>query len=479
VLRPLSRRISRGDRLSIVSDATGLAESIRLGELSPREAAEEAIRRIERLNPELNAVVNTRFEQALSEIDRGLPNGPFTGVPFLVKDLGVEVAGLPATRGSRLFADAIAKQDSPLITRFREAGLVVLGTTNTPEFGTNASTEPLLHGPTRNPWRTTHSPGGSSGGSAAAVASGMVPIAHGNDAGGSIRIPSSMCGLFGFKPSRGRVRGALIGDEFASPLSVQHVLTTSVRDSAAMLDAVCAALPGEPYAAPTSGSSYAAAVAVAPRALRIAVCTSTSSGHATANACVAAAEAAAKLCESLGHHVTNDAPVYDFSAASMASAAAMSATSVATIRRRLAELGRELADDDVEPFTRFLYDRSSSMTAEQLVEALRTIELTGRAIAPFFEKYDILITPTLAATVPPLGLLDTSRPQSMFEHAGTYASYTSPFNITGQPAMSMPLASDETGLPVGVQFVAATGREGLLFQLAGQLEQAAPWQRTV
>ena len=163
----------------------------------------------------------------------------------------------------------------------------------------------------------------------------------------------------------------------------------------------------------------------------------------------------------------------------MASAAAMSATSVATIRRRLAELGRELADDDVEPFTHFLYDRSSSMTAEQLVEALRTIELTGRTIAPFFEKYDILITPTLAATVPPLGLLDTSRPQSMFEHAGTYASYTSPFNITGQPAMSMPLASDETGLPIGVQFVAATGREGLLFQLAGQLEQAAPWQRTV
>ena len=177
-------------------------------------------------------------------MDRGLPDGPFAGVPFLVKDLGVEVAGLPATRGSRLFADAIAAHDSPLVARYRQAGLVVLGTTNTPEFGKNASTEPLLHGPTRNPWRTTHSPGGSSGGSAAAVASGMVPVAHGSDGGGSIRIPSSMCGLFGFKPSRGRVPGASIGDGFAYPLSVHHVLTTTVRDSAALLDAVCAPTAG-------------------------------------------------------------------------------------------------------------------------------------------------------------------------------------------------------------------------------------------
>ncbi len=459
-----------------MNDATALAESIRRGDVSAREAAEEAISRIERLNPELNAVVNSRFEEALADIDRGLPVGRFTGVPFLVKDLGVEVAGLPATRGSRLFQDAIAAQDSPLIERYREAGLVLLGTTNTPEFGKNASTEPLLHGPTRNPWRTTHSPGGSSGGSAAAVASGMVPLAHGSDGGGSIRIPSSMCGLFGFKPSRGRVPGASIGDGFAYPLAVHHVLTTSVRDSAAMLDAVCARMAGEPYSAPEATNSYAAAVKAAPRPLRIALCTNTASGHATDAACVAAAQGAAKLCESLGHHVTEAAPVYDSSAASLASAAVMSATSLAGVRRRLDELGRELRDDDLEPFTRFLYDRSTSMTADQLVEALRTVELTGRAIAPFFETYDVLITPTLAATVPPLGLLDTSRPQSMFENAATYASYTSPFNITGQPGMSMPLASDDSGLPVGVQFVAATGRDDVLFRLAGQIEAAAPWQ---
>jgi amidase len=462
-----------------VNDATGLAENIRRGDVNPREAAEEAIRRIERLNPELNAVVNTRFEQALSEIDQGLPEGPFTGVPFVVKDLGVEVAGLPSTRGSRLFADAIATQDSPLIERYRAAGLVLLGTTNTPEFGKNASTEPLLHGPARNPWRTTHSPGGSSGGSAAAVASGMVPIAHGNDGGGSIRIPSSMCGLFGFKPSRGRVPGASIGDGFASPLSVQHVLTTSVRDSAAMLDAVCAPLPGEPYAAPMGSRSYAADAITPPVALRIALSTTAPSGHATDSACATAAQAAAQLCESLGHHVTEAMPIFDASAAMQASAVAMSATSIAAIRRRLAELGRELAADDLEPFTRFLYDRGAAMTANELVEALRILELTGRAMAPFFEQYDVLITPTLAAPVPPLGLLDTSRPESMFEHAGRYAAYTSPFNITGQPAMSMPLAKDDTGLPIGVQFVAATGREDVLFQLAGQIEQVAPWQRTV
>jgi amidase len=461
-----------------VDDATGLAERIRRGELSAREAAEDAIGRIERLNPQLNAIVNTRFEEALDEIDRGLPAGPFTGVPFLVKDLGVEIAGLPATRGSRLFADAVATQDSPLIQRYRQAGVALLATTNTPEFGKNASTEPLLHGPTRNPWNPAHSPGGSSGGSAAAVASGMVPIAHGNDGGGSIRIPSSMCGLFGLKPSRGRVPGASIGEGFTYPLSVQHVLTTTVRDSAAMLDAVCAPLPGDPYAAPPASRSYAAEVTVAPGALRIALCTSAPSGHATDPACADAAQAAARLCESLGHHITEAAPSFDAAAASLASAAVMSATSLTNIRRRLAELGRELADDDLEPFTRFLYDRSASMTADQLVEALRTVELTGRAIAPFFEQYDVLITPTMAATVPPLGLLDTSRPQSMFDNAARYASYTSPFNITGQPAMSMPLARDDAGLPVGVQFVAAFGREDLLLRLAGQIEQAAPWQRT-
>ena len=460
-----------------MDDATGLAESIRRGDVTAREAAEEAIRRIERFNPELNAVVNTRFEEALSDIDRGLPKGPFTGVPFLVKDLGVEVAGLPATRGSRLFRDAVAQQDSPLIKRYREAGLVLLGTTNTPEFGKNASTEPLLHGPTRNPWRTTHSSGGSSGGSAAAVSSGMVPVAHGSDGGGSIRIPSSMCGLFGLKPSRGRVPGASIGDGFAYPLAVHHVLTTSVRDSAAMLDAVCARMAGEPYTAPMASNSYLAEVATPPSSLRIALCTNTASGHATDAACIAAAQDAAKLCESLGHHVTEAAPVYDSSAATQASATVMSATSLAAIRRRLAELGRELSGDDLEPFTRFLFDRSTSMTADQLVDALNTVELTGRAIAPFFEQYDVLITPTLAATVPPLGLLDTARPQSMFENAAVYASYTSPFNITGQPGMSMPLASDGTGMPVGVQFVAATGREDVLFRLAGQIEAAAPWQR--
>ena len=462
-----------------MNDATALAESIRRGDVSAREATEAAIGRVERLNPELNAVVNTRFDEALSEVDRGLPDGPFTGVPLLVKDLGVEVAGLPATRGSRLFADAIATTDSPLIQRYREAGLVVLGTTNTPEFGKNASTEPLLHGPTRNPWRTTHSPGGSSGGSAAAVASGMVPVAHGSDGGGSIRIPSSMCGLFGFKPSRGRVPGASVGDGFGYPLVVHHVLTTSVRDSAALLDATCAQLPGEPYAAMGFSGSYALEAKTSPGALRIALCTSTATGHPTDTACAAAADTAAKLCESLGHHVTEAAPIYDAAAASLASAAVMSATSLAGIRRRLAELGRELSADDLEPFTRFLYDRSTSMTADQLIEALRTVEMTGRAIAPFFEQYDILITPTLAAPVPPLGLLDTSRPQSMFENAATYATYTSPFNITGQPAMSMPLATDSTGLPVGVQFVSASGRENVLFRLAGQIEEAVPWQPTV
>jgi amidase len=459
-----------------VNDATALAERIRRGEISAREAACESIRRIERLNPDLNAVVNTRFDEALDDVDRGLPDGPFTGVPFLIKDLGAEVAGLPATRGSRLYADAIAAEDSPLVARYRAAGLVILGTTNTPEFGKNASTEPVFHGPTRNPWRTTHSTGGSSGGAAASVASGMVPVAHGNDGGGSIRIPSSMCGLFGLKPSRGRVPGAALGDGFAYPLAVHHVLTTSVRDSAALLDAVCAPLPGEPYGIAAPTRPYLSEVSAPPGALRIALCTSTPTGLPTDAACAAAAESAAKLCESLGHQVTEAAPVYDAAGASMASATVMAGVSLAGIRRRLAELGRDLSDDDIEPFSRFLYDRSTAMPADVFVEALRTIDLTGRAIAPFFDEYDVFLTPTIAATVPPLGLLDTTRPESMFEHAARYAAYTSTFNITGQPAMSMPLAHDETGLPVGVQFVAALGREDMLLRLAGRIEQAAPWE---
>ena len=461
---------------SPLPDAVGLAALIRAGELTAREAVEAAITRIEDRNPELNAVVHTRFEEALDEVDRSLPDGPLRGVPILVKDLGTDVAGLPSTSGSRLFADYRPAGDSELVARYRRAGLVVLGTTNTPELGKNVSTEPALFGPTRNPWRTTHSTGGSSGGSAAAVAAGLVPVAHGSDGGGSIRIPAAMCGLFGLKPSRGLVPNAPYPSGLASPLSVHHALTRSVRDSAALLDAVAGARPGSPYAAPTADRPYAAEVGAPTGRLRIAWTTTAADGTAADPDCAAAVEQFAKLCEALGHQVVQDAPRYDGAAAAAASGAIMAGALAATVDRRLRQLGRDLREDDLEPFTRSILEHGRAMSAAAFAQALETAETTGWRIGDFFADHDLLLTPTTPATAPPLGLLDTSRPETVYTRAGGYAAFTSVCNLTGQPAMSVPAGPDSTGLPVGVQFVAALGGEPLLLRLAGQLEQAAPWE---
>ncbi|MFE7711826.1 amidase, partial [Streptomyces sp. NPDC057486] len=259
-------------------DAVGTAAAVRSGEVDARAVVEDAIARIERLNPQYNAVIHTRFDRALEEVDAGLPDGPLRGVPVLIKDLGTDVAGLPSTGGSRLFAEGLAARDSELVARYRRAGMVVLGTTNTPELGLNASTEPALFGPTRNPWSTAHSPGGSSGGSAAAVASGMVPVAHASDGGGSIRIPSAACGLFGLKPSRGRVSPAPRPTTLSGLVSAHHAVTTTVRDSALLLDIATGPLPGDAYAAPTPADSFAAVARREPGRLRIGLITALPDG---------------------------------------------------------------------------------------------------------------------------------------------------------------------------------------------------------
>jgi amidase len=456
-------------------DAIGTAELIRNGHVSARDVVEEAIRRIEKHDPELNAVVATRFDEAMAEVERGLPDGPLQGVPMLVKDLEADVAGLPRTGGSRLFAEARAARDSEVVARYRRAGLVVLGTTNSPELGKNASTEPLFYGPTRNPWSTAHSSGGSSGGSAATVAAGMVPVAHGSDGGGSIRIPASMCGLFGLKPSRGRVPSWPYSGALASPVTAHHALTTTVRDSALLLDVVAGPVPGDALGAPTPDRSFLEHVSRRPRRLRIGWAAAVPGDIPVHPDCRAAVERAAATSQDLGHELTEVTLAYEPSQVMAAAGTIIAASLVSTIDRRLAELGRDLRDDDLEPFTRILLEHGRTISGVQVVEALRAAQEAGWQFGSQFADYDLLLLPTVAQPVPLLGTLDTTRPETIFEYGATYSLCTSVFNVTGLPAMSVPFGTDHAGLPVGAQFVGDLGAEGLLLSLAAQLEEAAPW----
>jgi amidase len=456
-------------------DATGTAELIRNGALSAREVVEAAVRRIEKHDPELNALVANRFDEALADVDRGLPDGPLRGVPILVKDLEADVTGLPRTGGSRLFAEARAVRDSEVVSRYRRAGMVVLGTTNSPELGKNASTEPLLHGPTRNPWNTAYSSGGSSGGSAAAVAAGMVSVAHGSDGGGSIRIPASMCGLFGLKPSRGRVPTWPYSGALASPVTAHHALTTTVRDSALLLDVVAGPVRGDALGAPTPTRPFREQVGRPPGRLRIGWAAAVPGDIPVHPDCSAAVKRAAATCWDLGHDVTEVALAYDPSQVMAASGTIIAASLVSTVDRRLAELGRELKDDDLEPFTRVLLEHGRTITGVQVVEALRAAQEVGWRLGAQLADYDVLLLPAVAQPVPLLGTLDTSRPETIYEHGTTYSLCTSVFNVTGLPAMSVPFGIDRTGLPVGAQFAADLGAESLLLSLAAQLEEASPW----
>jgi amidase len=455
-------------------DGLGLAAAIRRGDVSAGEAVDAAIRRIEAYNPQLNAVVATRFDAARAEAAGPSNDGPFAGVPYLVKSLGGAVAGLPTSRGSRLWANDVAVADSVAVARARAAGVIVLGMTNTPELGKNGSTEPVFHGPTRNPHDLGRSAGGSSGGSAAAVASGMVPIAHGNDGGGSIRIPAAACGLFGLKPSRGRVPHAPSLDAFAYPVGCIHALTRTVRDSAALLDAVAGPTPGDAYAIAAPDRPFLDEVGAEPGRLRIGFTTVTARGDAADDNLIAAVARTAELCETLGHEVAEAPFTYDVEATNAALAAVMSVNVAHAVDQRLAVLGRALADDDLEPFTQVLYQRGRAMPGTEVIEALRELERAGRTVAPFFDAYGLLLTPTLSIRVPELGWADTTRPETMV-HASAFSAFTGVFNTTGQPAMSVPAGTDTNGLPVGVQFVAATGGEALLLRVAGALEAAAPW----
>ncbi len=457
-------------------DAIGMAAAIRAGETTASEQVEAAIERIEKRNPALNAVITPTFEQARAEVAAGLPDGPLQGVPFLVKDLGVHVKGVRNTKGSRLWADNIGAVDSEIIRRYREAGLVILGMTNTPELGKNASTEPALFGPTHNPWKLGYSSGGSSGGSATAVAAGMVPVAHGNDGGGSVRIPAANTGLYGLKPSRGR--SSLWPDTHAisNPTSVAHAVTTTVRDSALLLDIISGGVAGEPFGAKGPRSTFLDAASREPGTLRIGVITDAPGGIVTDPEAIAGTREAAQLLASLGHQVSDATATWDTIDSVVASAALMGANLVGTVNARLAELGRELRDDDLEVFTRALYDMNQNATAANLEKSLRRAVEIGFEVGASFREYDVLLTPTMAMPSPAHGFLDTSSTETMFVQGTTYSAWTSVFNTTGMPAASVPFGSFSQGTPRGVQLVADMGNEELLISLSAQLEQAAPWR---
>jgi amidase len=458
-------------------DATGLAGAIRAGDVSAVEVVDAAVARIEMVDPLVHAMVAERFDEARKEAAGPLGDGPFAGVPYVVKALGAQVTGLPTSRGSRLWADDVATSDSLAVARARAAGVVVLGMTNTPELGKNGSTEPLFHGPTRNPHDLSRSPGGSSGGSAAAVASGMVPVAHGNDGGGSIRIPSAACGLFGLKPSRGRVPNTPFLEAFSYPVGCTHSLTRTVRDSAALLDAVAGPAPGDAVAVAQRTRPFLDEVGPDAGRLRIGFTCVTARGVTADADLVDAVARTAAACESLGHDVEEASFTYDDEAANGALAAVMSVNVADAVDARLAQLGRELRDDDLEPFTRVLYDGGRAMPGTTVIGALQQLERTSREVAPFFERYDLLLTPTLSITVPELGWVDTRRPETMV-NASAFSAFTGVFNTTGHPAMSVPAGVDGNGLPIGVQFAARLGDEATLLRVASALEVAMPWSTT-
>ncbi len=453
-------------------DATAQAELVRQKQIKPIELVDAAIDRIECLNPQLNAVVTPMFDEARRVASGPLPDGPFTGVPFLFKDLTVEYAGIRMTEGSAFLKDFVPTEDTELARRFKRAGVIVAGKTNTPEFGLLPTTEPRLFGPARNPWDTGRTTGGSSGGSAAAVASGMVPFAHGNDGGGSIRIPASCCGLFGLKPTRARNPG-----QGYNLLAQDHALTRSVRDSATLMDAICGPETGDPYWAPPPARPYAQEVGADPGHLRIAYTFQTPMGIPLHADCIEAVKDAVALCSDLGHELVEAAPAINSDSLVETFTSLWAAGCAYTIDHWSRRTGRQPVQDLFETLTWALYEAGQKTPALYYLRAVEEFDRISRDIARFFGDYDLWLTATLGEPPLPLGSFDSppDNPTLGFERAAQWVPYTPIANATGQPAMSVPLYWNKEGLPVGAHFFGRFGDEATLFRLAAQLEEARPW----
>jgi amidase len=465
-------------------DATDQAALVRSGEVSPVELVDAAIDRAERVNPVLNAIIHQRFEEARVEAAAVDPAvGPFPGVPIVLKDLDGAAAGQPLHLGMRFLRDRghVATVDSELTARFRAAGMVVIGRTNTPELGLVTSTEPAAYGPTCNPWDRSRSTGGSSGGSAAAVAAGIVAVGHAGDGGGSIRIPASACGLVGLKPSRGRITlGPELGEAW-SGLVARLAVTHTVRDTAAVLDAVQGPAVGDPYWAPPPERSYLSEVGADPGSLRIGWVAEPPDGSFRTDPQVAAATAAtAVLLEGLGHRVDEAHPAGLADPTTTGHFLVAFGAWVARELDRIAELvGEPVPEDGVEPGTWFLAEGGRAVTAAQFLAALDGLHAASRGLVAWWQDNDLLLTPTIPELPPTLGQF-TSTPEEPLTglfRSSPLATFTAPFNITGQPAISVPLHQSVEGVPIGMQLVAAPGREDLLVRVAAQLEAAQPWAR--
>jgi amidase len=464
-------------------DATAQAELVRSGAMTPLELVDAAIERVERVNPELNAVITPLFEGARAQAaSEQLPHGPLRGVPFVLKDLSAHSAGDPFHEGMAFLKERAWTEpdDTALAARFRAAGLITIGKTNTPELGILPTTEPHAYGPTRNPWDTTRSTGGSSGGSAAAVAAGLVPIGHANDGGGSIRIPASECGLVGLKPTRARVSSAPEFGDVMGGLTCELVVSRSVRDTALVLDAVHGMEPGDPFTAPTPDRPFLDELGVSPGRLHIGLMTQSPGGSVAVHRnCVEAAEAAGRLLESLGHDVDLSHPKAlddpDYTGHFITNWAAGAAWNLDYWTRRT---GVEVGPSDVEPLTWALAEVGRSSNAADWLWAREWLQVNARDIASWWtEGFDLLLTPTIAEPPPPLGTFDSppDNPLHGLFRAAEVVPFTPPFNGTGQPAISLPLHWSAEGLPIGVQLVAAFGREDVLLRVAAQLEGAQPW----
>jgi amidase len=458
-------------------DGLGLAELVKKKKVKPIELVEAAIERIERLNPKLNAVVFKAYDDARARAKTKL-TGSFAGVPMLLKDIHGCKKGWPTRHGSSFMPAEPSSYDSTLVTRFEAAGLIALGKTNVPEFGLVPLTESKLYGPAHNPWNLDHSTGGSSGGSAAAVAAGIVPLAHANDSGGSIRIPSSCCGLVGLKPTRGRnPLGPMISDVMGG-LTAEHVVSRSVRDSAAVLDATAGPEAGDPYAAPPPPGSYLAAIKMKPKKLRIAFTTTRLDGDALDPECKAAVESAANLCAGLGHHVEESMPQISpisFGANFLPIWASGLTMSIDNVAR---ESGKEPAREHFDGLTWALYQYGKTVTAAQYQLCWATLHgMTRRVVAPWQARYDAWITPVLSQPPMKIGTVELQETNLMKGYAPIvrYVPFTMMQNITGQPAISLPLCWSKSCLPVGVQFVGRFGEEHVLLSLAAQIEKARPW----
>jgi amidase len=454
-------------------DATGLAALIHAGEISAVEVLDAAIGRIEARNPGLNAIAQVFYDRARKQIAAGLPEGPFTGVPFLVKDSVIELAGTPISGVHRWFGGVVSETSSTLARRHAAAGLVTLGKTSIPELSLSFTSEAAAHGATRNPYDPERSPGGSSGGSAAAVAAGLVPMAHGTDGAGSIRVPAAHCGLVGFKPSRIRTPLGPDISEGLGGMSFAHGLTRSLRDSAALLDATCGPEPGDPYQVAAPERPFLAALVADPPRLRIAITTISPLGNPVAPEIVAAVAAAGRLCAELGHIVEPAAPDYDIAALAAAWRLIAGVTANGAVARASRLTGRDAAAA-LEPVNQAWLAEARAASAPDYAAAIQTVHRTARRLGAFFAQWDVLLSPVTAELAPPLGWLAGAglSVDEFNRRFWLHAPFTCAFNASGGPAVSLPLARAANGVPIGVHFGADLGRDGMLFSLAGQLQRA-------